>query len=127
MLNLWRDFDRDQCLKQEDYTSFRTTGQLPAGTRIWLGSINDADPNQEPAVIHAVPAVREHVSAPRSWRISRRGSAGARTASPVRSSLTQTTRRWSKEKMWMVQSAGAFCSNLAGIPGRSELAAAAAV
>jgi hypothetical protein len=68
MLNLWRDFDHDQYLKQEDYTSFRTTGQLPAGTRIWLGSIKDADPSREAAVIHAVPAIREHVSAPRSWR-----------------------------------------------------------
>jgi len=67
MLNLWSEFDHDQYLTRSDYIRFRATEQPPSGTRIWLGSIEDADPGRETAVIRAVPAIRENTSAPRSW------------------------------------------------------------
>jgi hypothetical protein len=67
MLNLWREFDQDQYLKPGDYRRFREGIVHPAGTRIWLGSIEDADRVREAAVVQAVPAVRESASAPGSW------------------------------------------------------------
>lgn len=79
MLDLWREFDRDQYLTPEDFRRFRGSGAHPAGTRTWLGSIQDADPAREAAVVHAVPAVRESAAAPRSW-MSR--SLAAPTSSP---------------------------------------------
>jgi hypothetical protein len=69
MLNLWSEFDRDQYLRREDYRHFRTSEQLPLGTRVWLGSIEDADPAKEAAVIRAVPAIRESAFTPRSWML----------------------------------------------------------
>jgi hypothetical protein len=67
MFNPWREFDRDQYLTPGDYRRFWESIVHPAGTRIWLGSIEDADRVREAAVVQAVPAVRESASAPRSW------------------------------------------------------------
>jgi hypothetical protein len=67
MLNLWSEFDQDQYLTPGDYRRFRDETKHPAGTRIWLASIEDADPTREAAVVHAVPALRENAAAPRSW------------------------------------------------------------
>ena len=67
MLNLWSKFDRDQYLSSGDYRRFRDRTEHPAGTRIWLGSIEDAHPAGEAAVVHAVPTLRENAVAPKSF------------------------------------------------------------
>lgn len=55
MLSLWSTADRDRYLRPEDYQRFRRRVQHPVGTRIWLSSVEDADPGLEAAVGHAVP------------------------------------------------------------------------
>ena len=58
MTNLWSLLSPDTVLTSEIYRRFRQTMKPPEYTRVWLGTVKDADPQREQAVMLAIPETR---------------------------------------------------------------------
>ena len=65
MINLWHAMTPDPTLTPAVYQKFRETMKPPAFTRVWIGSMVDADPAVEQKVIEAVPEVAEQEGDPK--------------------------------------------------------------
>lgn len=73
MINLWNAMTPDPTLTSAIYQKFRKTMKPPAFTRVWLGTMDDADPATEQKVTEAVPEAAEQRGDPK-WTFPRGGS-----------------------------------------------------
>lgn len=73
MINLWKAIESDPTLTSATYQTFRRKMKPPAYARVWIGTMDDADPATEQKVINAVPeAANEQDN--RKWPFPRGGS-----------------------------------------------------